>query len=81
MVDLDSGDTVIYYSKGTHDPLEFTKEVEREFESVINPEKVETGFMRWEMCSGPDGWCHVGEIYKTSGRGKFPITFVDLWET
>jgi hypothetical protein len=78
--DLDGGGTTSYYSKGHHTPAEFIAEALKEYDIAVLPGDVRQMYMRWELYLGPDGPTHCGELYKTPGRGKFPVTITERWD-
>jgi len=77
---IDDGGIALYYSKGHHDPVEFAAEALKEQDVIIDPQKVMQKYMRWEMCPSGNGPCHSGNISNCPGRGKFPVTYAEIWD-
>lgn len=81
LYDIDDGNHMGIYSKGHHDPIEFCKEATIEAEldegEFFDPLKVRQLYGRWEMMTGPDGPIQVLAEHYETGRGIFPITYID----
>ena len=79
MRDVEGGGGItVYFSRGHHDPGEFIREVHEEYDVMLDETDVVQRYMRWSMITGPDGPCQVGEEYTQPGRGRFPVTLVNV---
>lgn len=75
--DLDSHDTVSYYSKGHHDRAAFAEAVMEAYGDEVPIEKVEHTFRRWGMFPGTDGPARCLVPPYRAKRGVFPVTIWD----
>jgi hypothetical protein len=79
LIDFDSGNEISFLAKGNIDPVEFCREITKEFERVLDPISVrhilarKVPFNQYDEFAG--SW--TLQIVSHKGRGVFPATYIE----